>query len=154
MSVVIFSGEIHSGKTTALLNWVINREDIAGILMPGENGRRMFYDIAEKTSFPAQVDADHKNAINVGAFVFDAAAFAKANRVLEKAVSGGDSLIIIDEVGKLELKDLGFGKILETLIKKDRDLLLVVRKELLGDIIQKFGLQNARIISSIIEYQY
>jgi nucleoside-triphosphatase THEP1 len=153
MSVVIFSGEIHSGKTTALLNWVINREDVAGILMPGENGRRMFYDIAEKTSFPAQVDADHKNAINVGSFVFDAAAFAKANRVLEKA-SSGHSLIIIDEVGKLELMDLGFGEILETLIKKDRDLLLVVRKELLGDIIQKFGLQNARIISSIIEYQY
>jgi nucleoside-triphosphatase THEP1 len=152
MSIVILSREIRSGKTTELFNWVNTNKNLSGILMPDQEGRRMFYDIAERIFFPAQADANSSNTITAGPYVFDAEAFEKAGRVIEKATSDPDTLIVIDEIGKLEMEDKGFSKILYSLVEGDQDLLIVVRDSLVNAVVDKFGLADARIISSMKDY--
>jgi nucleoside-triphosphatase THEP1 len=153
MSVVIFSRDIHTGKTTELFEWLTGKYGIAGILMPDVNGSRMFYDIAGKKYFPAAVNAGHTGpTLTAGDFSFDKASFEKANALLEKELGAHHSLIIIDEVGKLEMRDEGFSKSLRMLIEKKADLLIVVRTTLLGAVIEKFGLQQARVIDALGEF--
>jgi nucleoside-triphosphatase len=152
MSVIIFSREIRSGKTSELFNWLIDKKDVAGILMPDHNGKRMFYDIKERTFFPAQAEPGQTtNIIEVGAYVFDINAFAKANEVLEKTLSSPHAWIVIDEVGKLEINDKGFSKILRSLIGENLNLLIVVRSSLVDVVKEKFSLESSRIISSLEE---
>jgi nucleoside-triphosphatase THEP1 len=152
MSVVIFSRGIRTGKTTELLKWIDSNKKVAGVLMPDQDGRRMFYDIAEKIFFPAEADPVTTNeSMNVGSFVFDAAAFRKAVSIIEKAGPSG-SLIIIDEIGKLELGEKGFSEILQQLTADDRDLLIVVRDTLLTAVVEKFRLSRARIIVNMADY--
>lgn len=152
MSVVIFSREIHTGKTTELFEWLAGKKGIGGILMPDVNGRRMFYDIATGKYFPAQVDDAHSlPTLTAGPFRFDKAAFEQANNLL---IEAGEShaLVIIDEAGKLEMRDAGFSKALRLLLDKDPDLLIVVRTGLLEAVINKFGLQQARIINTLSNF--
>jgi nucleoside-triphosphatase THEP1 len=151
MSIVIFSREIHSGKTTELFNWVQEKQNVAGILMPDRQGRRMFYDIAKGIYFPADAVQQTAETIAVGSYFFDAGAFDKANSVIEKAALDPRALIVIDEVGKLEMEDRGFSRTLTTLVADNRDLLIVVRDSLIDAVSDKFGM-SPRIITSMKDY--
>lgn len=54
--------------------------------------------------------------------------------------------IYLDEIGLLELNDQGFHTLLVELIKSDLDLILVVRLNLLEQVIQKYRFINPKII--------
>ena len=47
--IYILTGAIRTGKTTALLNWINNRNDVDGLLCPdNENGKRYFLKVKTK----------------------------------------------------------------------------------------------------------
>ena len=82
MSIYIFSNPIHSGKTTALLEWCNGQENIAGVLMPDINGNRKIFDVNTKEIFDIEcIDAANTTEplISVGRFHFYSSAFEKAN---------------------------------------------------------------------------
>jgi len=148
--IFILSGPVQSGKTTALIAWAEKRNDVYGILTPVVNGKRMFMDVFTKVQFDMEAMGEEE-PLAVGRFSFSQKNFDKAIRIIRTALQH-DGWLIIDEVGPLELRGLGFHDILkEVLAQRTAKLLLVVRenKEITHRVKTYFNLGNATCITSI-----
>ena len=110
--VVILSGDLHAGKTTALTRWIESRraagEQVAGILGPVVDGRRTLCSVAtgecrtlelgrvaeregrRDWNGAAGEDPD-PNVVVVGPYRFDRGVFAWARREIDEAASRGDT---------------------------------------------------------------
>ena len=51
-TVFILTAPIQSGKTTSLTEWIKNKTNVAGILTPVINGKRVFQNIKTGEQFP------------------------------------------------------------------------------------------------------
>ena len=147
---IILSGDIRSGKTTALQEFSDHHE-CSGALMPDIDGRRHFHLLgAEPKLLPAQATEDEKeDCIEVGRFRFYRSAFEMANNSIVNAVDQKASWIIIDEIGKLELKGEGLMRGFDYAMQnKDEEsiLLITVRSSLLIDIMTQYRLADALVI--------
>lgn len=154
--IFILTGAIRSGKTTTLLSWIKNRNDIDGLLCPdAENGKRCFLKIKSQLKIALETDIELKNeaVIEVGKFRFLESGFKKANNfLLSLSFETDNSYIIIDELGKLELNNEGLHLASETLISKfifdkKQHLILVVRDYLVDDILKHYGLSEYMILT-------
>lgn len=143
--IYILTGAIGAGKTTALMNWAKNRNDVRGILSPVVNGQRVFFDLATSEQFAMQANESETNVLKVGRFVFSKESFVKAEAVIRNAIHQ-PGWLLIDEIGPMELRGEGFYKILqEVLEKRNEPLLLVVREEMATEVNDFFKI-NALII--------
>lgn len=158
MSIIIFSRPIHSGKTTALLQWSNEQKNILGILMPDINGSRKILDIQTNAVFDIEcTDADHSNEhlTSVGKFHFYTAAFAKANLVISNALAQKPDWLVIDEAGKLELDGNGFYPAIKEAARlysnsnNSGTLLITVRDSLCADVIKFFKMKNCKVVHRI-----
>ena len=154
LNIIIFSKPIHSGKSTSLLNFTNQHKDVSGILMPVVNGKKSFYDITHNTYFEAEVcdtESFYSKTQIIGKYCFIDAAFKKANEIIIEAFQNDKSFIIIDEIGKLELRNEGLNASLQFILqssspKKNLSLLLVVRDRLLDEVIQFFQIKHYHVI--------
>lgn len=145
--IIILTAPIQSGKTTSLISWSEKRDDVYGILTPVVNGKRVFMNANTKEQFLMEAKADEAETVRIGKFVFSKSSFEKAIQVIRNAIHN-KGWLIIDEIGPLELKGEGFAGILkEVLIKRNENILLVVREGLLEQINNHFTI-NARVISN------
>lgn len=80
-----------------------------------------------------------------GAFGFDPEALAFGSNALEPA-PGAAEVVVVDEVGPLELRGLGWRNALESLLEKPIIPVLVVRKRCLGSILDHLNLRSASIM--------
>ena len=74
--VMILSGAVQSGKSTALLNSFANAPRIGGFICPDVNGQRMICFLSENRVVPFQIAAQ-ENEISIGKFSFDKNIFNK-----------------------------------------------------------------------------
>ncbi|MGF2413129.1 MAG: nucleoside-triphosphatase [Ferruginibacter sp.] len=101
--IIILTGEIQTGKTTLLQQFCLQQNNIAGILTPIVNGKRMFY-IAEKDFFAMETHGNEEQ-LAIGKYLFSTAAFTKANAILLDASKSIElKYLIIDEIGPLETR--------------------------------------------------
>lgn len=148
--VYILSDAIRTGKTTALQQWVEKTKSVTGFLSPDIDGKRMFLDIQTGKLIP--METSNKDLI-VGKYAFDTNSFKYAeNKLLEAWKTGVDEYIVIDEIGPLEIrKNLGFHNLLLQLQPEaNRDypnLFFVVRDYCLDEFIEKYGYQEAEVLS-------
>jgi nucleoside-triphosphatase len=158
MSIYIFSRPIHSGKTTELLQWCNLQENIHGILMPDVNGFRKILNIETKEIFDIEcIDIAKTNEplTSIGKFNFYTAAFEKANSIILHTLSINPYWLVIDEVGKLELKGEGFYRSVAEAVKlynnKDKpgNLLITVRDGLCEEVISFFKIKKFKIINRL-----
>lgn len=142
-NIYILACEKHSGKTTALLQWIKDKKNIAGILSPVVQEERMFYNIANGEYFTMLATA-YEETLLVGKYAFSKTAFDKANTIL---LETKNKFIVIDEIGPLELLGKGFADTLKNILlhKKYTNLLLVIRKELVNDLINFFSIDKKNI---------
>jgi len=149
--IIIFTGPVHAGKTTALMHWCERRQDIGGILTPVINGKRFFWDNAAKEFFAMEADEEEEK-IAVGKYQFRKAGFEKAiQRIKQNTYK---PWLVIDEIGPLELRGEGFAGVLKEVLEKQngrQTILLVAREQILNEVIQQFGLQQAIIIKRLSE---
>jgi nucleoside-triphosphatase THEP1/ABC-type thiamin/hydroxymethylpyrimidine transport system permease subunit len=125
--VYILSAPIQSGKTTSLINWSANRNDVYGILTPVVNGKRVFMNVNTKERFPMEAKEGEREILTVGRFAFSKNNFERAIQIIRDDISK-NGWLIIDEIGPLELAGQGFHDVLlETLRSFNGKLLLVVR---------------------------
>ena len=128
--------------------------------MPDINGQRMFFDIFSQQVFPAQCldDGAEKALITIGKYYFFANAFKKANDILLQALASNPEWLVIDEIGKLEMQGKGFyesaRKIIDSYIinyceKGNKNLLLVVRDSLVGEMVDFFRIKNYNLIDKL-----
>jgi molybdopterin-guanine dinucleotide biosynthesis protein A len=148
--VVILTGAVQSGKTTSLLNYFSKKEGVGGFICPDVNGKRMMLLMSEKRVVPFQIPQQEKS-ISIGKFAFNKDVFNKACDILVHPSTLENDVVIIDEVGPLELKEQGYYHSLKNLLenwtnKREGTLILVVREQLVNEVIAKFDLKNASII--------
>lgn len=158
MSIVIFSKPVHSGKTTTLLAWSKRQHNIAGILMPDIDGQRHMYDINSKEYFISQCihpAKENEPLVTIGRFSFYSASFSKATAVILTSLVHEPDWLVIDEIGRLEMKGSGFHDVLQEIIplyQKTRNngkLLLVIRNSLLDDVVSFFKIKDPQILDSL-----
>jgi nucleoside-triphosphatase len=156
MNVIIFSGPVHSGKTTALQQWSSNRKDVGGILMPDIDGTRKFLNIQAKDIFDAGCKFPEKcneALVSIGPYHFYESAFEQANNIL-KSTSKELKFIIIDEIGKLELQQKGLYEGTRYLLNNSsQNIILVVRDSLVKGVVTSFHLTSYILASSVEELQ-
>ena len=155
--IYILTGAIRSGKTTALLHWSKNRNDVDGLLCPDDaNGKRYFLKLKNKTIFKleAEAEAETEAIVAIGNFKFLRSAFNEANDYLILEASKTErQYLIIDEIGKLELKNEGLHVSTKALISqfKSNDnthLILVVRDYLLDAVLEHYGITECSILNT------
>ncbi|AUC82490.1 nucleoside-triphosphatase [Lacinutrix sp. Bg11-31] len=147
--IYILTGKIRSGKTSALKKWIENRNDVDGLLCPdNEVGKRYFLKVKTKEEFELETELETEEIIKIGSFKFLKSAFSTANDYLIVTASEAkNSYLIIDELGKLELKNEGLHCSAEKIIpeyefNKSEHLILVVRDYLLEDVLIKYNISQ------------
>lgn len=155
--IYILTGAIRSGKTTALLHWFKNRNDVDGLLCPDDaNGKRYFLKLKNKTIFKleAEAEAETEAIVAIGNFKFLRSAFNEANDYLILEASKTErQYLIIDEIGKLELKNEGLHVSTKALISQFKSngnthLILVVRDYLLDAVLEHYGITECSILTT------
>jgi nucleoside-triphosphatase THEP1 len=146
--IFILSGEINSGKTTRLANWLENRTDVGGILTPKFNSERVFQDAASGKTWPMEASENEKQLL-VGRYRFSAAGFQKAQSVLESALlNPAIRFLVVDEIGPLELRNEGFAAFLRTALSflenhQEKNLILVIRNSLVEQVKDHFQIRDS-----------
>lgn len=153
--IYILSGNIRTGKTTALLEWSKGREDLDGVLCPdASDGKRYFLKIKSQEIVPLEVSIDSNEVITIGNFRFLKSSFKTANEFLiSTKLIRNSKYLIIDELGKLELQNEGLHEAAKKMIPiyesdKNHHLILVIRTSLLEDIIQKYKIEDFKLIQT------
>ena len=140
-NIFIVTGPINSGKTTRLMEWCKNRNDVYGILTPKINGKRVFVDVATGDQFEMEAQENEENVLSIGKYIFSVAGFDRAKNILRNATNRKNGWLIIDEVGPLELKGEGFNAELKELLVSMEDslrVIIVVRESLVEQVITYF----------------
>jgi nucleoside-triphosphatase THEP1 len=162
-SLRILTGPVRSGKTTSLLGCLSGRPGVSGVLCPDVDGFRRLYDIERGTYHQLQIDpcAEHPqgDCVSVGRYVFSHESFAVARVILRRALETGPRLLVVDEVGKLELRGSGYEPLVSEIVAASAahacsPVLLVVRDSLVREVASTFGIEGYATLdtASVGEY--
>lgn len=156
-AVTILSGPCQSGKTTLLsaLANLLRKEylTVAGILAVGlweKNVRSGFnlIDLTDGSTTPLSHRIPDEGLHDGIPFVFYETGFEAGMNALSPEKCRGADVVIIDEVGFLELQGKGWASCLPRLLEIDGKVhVWAVRGKILGKVRSAWGLENAQIIS-------
>ncbi|MEI2693784.1 MAG: nucleoside-triphosphatase [Saprospiraceae bacterium] len=137
MAIYVLTGEIGSGKTTALFNEIKGQINIGGFLSPFRNQIRQFYFIRNGLYMPMEQLGEHYNTdLVVGKYIFDSKAFNLAKVQFALDWDSSLDLLVLDEFGPLEFKNQGLLPELNPYLKAAQEntkqnMLIVVRNTLM-----------------------
>jgi len=152
--IFLITGEIAAGKTTCIKMLIDkfqeNNISVSGIYSARqkENGETSGYDVVSiatgKQERFLRIEGDISQK-RIGSFYLYKDGLDAGNRALENCTS---DLVIIDEIGNLELAGDGWVAATEQLIKHPKNhLILVVRKGVTKQIVEKFHIQPQFIMN-------
>jgi nucleoside-triphosphatase THEP1 len=138
--ILVLTGPVHAGKTTflerACRRWSERGLSCAGFLSPAVTGADggSGYDLLELPAGPRRPylrRGDGPGAERTGPFVFAAGALERARSILRDP--GRADLLVVDEVGPLELGGGGLWPDLSEAVRRPgRTSLLVAREAIIG----------------------
>ena len=117
---------------------------VAGIACPGmwEKGRRSGFALLELDTGNKMPLARRVDGLRPVPFLFDARGLEKGDLALSEKRCKNAGVVVIDEVGKIELAGGGWAGALERLLALDGPVLLwVVRTRLVDQVKSRFGVQ-------------
>ncbi len=138
--IYIFTGPIRSGKTTSLLNWSMDRDDVGGFLTPDSASGRVLVTLPEASVHPMETDTAEE-VYEVGRFCFAQKAFQMATQHVESQLDDAHiRYVILDEIGKLELRGSGHHALLKTTLSlsSEKIIVLVCRDSLVVDVRKRY----------------
>lgn len=155
--IFVYSGPLHSGKTTRLEQWIKKTPAVDGILTPVIKDKRHIKFI--KTGEMYQLETDSQDAAffqQIGKYKFRTDVFQKARKFLINLIDNTPAWIVIDEIGFLELDGHGFEPVVSELIHKldsakDVHILIVVRDYLKEKVMDYYKLDANKVIDFILE---
>lgn len=153
--IFIVTGSIGQGKTT-FIQKIIENFQSKGIALGGIYSPRVMqgkttvgYDIIdintnERESFLRQ---DYTgNNLKIGRFNINLQGLQKGVKAIKKSSNNNIQIIIIDEVGVLELENKGWAKNIEEIIRNSQNhVLLVIRDSFVEKVIKKWEIKNYQI---------
>lgn len=152
--ILIITGEVNSGKTSTVEKLISNlyaeQKTIGGVYSKGlfSGKEKIGFKLIDIKSGDAKqlasIQFDNNFNLNHGKYYFKPEVFEEYNT---KILSVFDSdVIIIDEVGKLELVEKGFFPSVQYLINDfTGKIIMVVRKSLAKKVLKKFHLKQEDI---------
>jgi nucleoside-triphosphatase THEP1 len=148
-STFILSGSVHSGKTTRLIKWLKDKNNVQGIISPIIDGKRFLVSIQSDEKRKLEIDpgSSQENVIKVGNYIFDKSVFVWACKIILNSIQTNPDWLIIDEVGPLELHGEGLARAVNEIFS-EKDYLLktnvvfVVREQLLKDFLSHYDLSK------------
>lgn len=143
--IFILTGKIKSGKTTWLDKWCAKEKSVAGILQPVINDKRHIKSISTGEIRQLETDKNHTDSIQIGNYFLNKSILEWAKISLLADAAMKTEWLVVDEFGKLELKNIGLEPVITFLIndlelREKTKLILVVRDYLLADFLNKFNL--------------
>jgi len=155
--VIIITGAVNSGKTTLLQQFLSHIEKspykVNGVVAEGvwhkgdKNGYDAFFLFSGKRQQLCRKGLS--SPLNIGPFGFNEEVFISGEKSL--SAEQNSALTILDEIGRLELAGKGWAATLSNLLLRGNRLLIVVRYDFIGKVIQKFSLTNYAIINTETE---
>jgi len=154
----IVTGSVGSGKTTFVKNLIDifrkNKMEVGGIISEKviSDSQITGYDLVnvgngEKEVFLRQNEECGSDTI--GRYTICPEGLKFGNNILGSLVMPGNRIVVIDEVGLLELQDRGWAESIDNLLgKPGKNLLLVVRNTFVDKVISKWDLKNAIIFNA------
>jgi nucleoside-triphosphatase THEP1 len=153
--VFILTGSIGQGKTTYLQK-LINFFQHKGITIGGIYSPRVLkdketigYDIidintAEREIFLRQ--ASYPDEMKIGRFNIHLEGLKKGIKAIQSSNNQNTKMVIIDEVGLLELQNQGWAKNIEELVRNSQNhILLVIRDSFIEKVVEKWTLNNYQV---------
>lgn len=153
--VVIITGDVHSGKTTfaqmIVADLLEQKIRIAGFFSVGinENGLRTGFNLVDiGSSNQIELCSDKKNEkrLKFGRYYFNSDAISFGNEILNSNNISDKQLIVIDEVGHLELNGKGWSNAIENITRNNTvPQLWIVRISLVQKCSRRWNIGNAYI---------
>jgi nucleoside-triphosphatase THEP1 len=146
--VKILTGQVHSGKTTKLMQWAASKKNIDGILQPVIDEKRFIYHIGSRTLkiLETAENISENELIIIGKYKFRKSVFDWSQNILVDCLDRNLDWIIIDEIGPLELEGKGLepviSKIFNQINKLSENLLCVVRDSILEKFVEHYRLES------------
>jgi len=154
-TIFIITGEIGEGKTTFAQQVVHDLRKkglaIAGFLAPGidDNGKRNGFrlsDLSTGVEVELCTRIQHESWIQTGPFYFNPEGLKRGHELLQAEQAKEKQLIVIDEIGPLELNDRGWADSIETLCRESIvPQMWIVRKGLVSAVARKWNAGNVWI---------
>lgn len=160
--ITIITGKINSGKTTNIIthfelnrvgDGIISRKIMIEDRVYGFNGVRLSTNyeflmmIHDQFSNPnPNIDAIFKYAYDIGPYHVLQNGLDYIDIAYHDIISNHISPVFFDEVGMLELQDLGFATYINQALENDLDIVMTVREDLISKITQKFSIENFEIV--------
>ncbi len=153
--VFIISGSVGQGKSlfcSRLADLLIAKNvKIGGIISRRivENDSTIGYDLIEidtHKEIPFLRLRTDENEAGIGKFTFVGDVVEQGNRIIRRYI-GSNSVIFVDEVGRLELKNGGWHDALTEILPGFKGVLVMsVRKDYVEEVIEKYGITRFQII--------
>jgi nucleoside-triphosphatase THEP1 len=149
--IILYTGPVKSGKSTALMSLTQQRKDICGILSPRIDEKKYLYNIQTGESRMLEADAglSHTEIVSVGKYKFRQDVFNWGKEVLKSAFQSTASYIIIDEIGPLEFEGKGLSpavdEIINTSSAQSKNLIIVVRESLTTEFFEYFQIDRSEV---------
>jgi len=153
--VFIVTGAVGEGKTAwlAKLEGLLKEKELkaGGILALRimEEGKVIGYDITDIRTGDRTPFLRHTGDATVGVerFTMDPSGYRAGEKALDPHSNRSMNVVIVDEVGPLELRGEGWSEMIRGLIHETRAILiLAVRKNLAGEVTERFSISPAEII--------
>ncbi|MFP4025641.1 MAG: nucleoside-triphosphatase [Thiohalospira sp.] len=153
--VFIITGSIGQGKTT-FIQKIIQNLDSKGIAVGGIYSPRVMqgnttvgYDIIDINTNEREVFLRQNFAgknTKIGRFNINLQGLQKGVKALKKTTNTNTKIVVIDEVGRLELENNGWAKNIEELIHNSQNhILLVIRDRFVEKVIEKWEIENYHV---------
>lgn len=139
----ILTGPVDSGKTSRLLEFSKGNPLIGGFCSPKKFGKRWLYFLSTGLELSMEDFENESETISVGRFIFSKSVFPFAIKQFEIDLTKENlKLLIVDELGLLELRREGFFSLMEILKMPHtkKEFLVVIRSSLLDDFQKVFSL--------------
>jgi nucleoside-triphosphatase THEP1 len=154
--IIIITGGIGQGKTTQVQKIVASLKEknipVGGILCPRimENGLTIGYDIVDigtNKREPFLRNNIDEGLQKIGKYSIFPQGLEKGISVLAESAADNCSLVVIDEVGKLELNNQGWSANIAELVNGSSVLLFAVRDSFTEQVIQKWNLKDYSVFT-------
>ena len=155
-SVFIITGETGSGKTTFLLKLIeelrgkaLSIAGFAALSVPedGPSGSFNILDLVSGKILPLASRRFTEGWEQSGKFYFNPEGILMGKNILEDPLILNNDLIVVDEIGPFELDGKIWAESITRLLTRQCcSILLVVREQLLAQVIKKWSLKDAMII--------
>jgi len=153
----VLTGPVQGGKTSLLKERIALLKKggirVMGFICPGtiSQGRRSEFQL-ENIHTGQRVamgsEKEKKGWVKYRRFYFNPEAFSQGKAWIEKAVSEQADLLVIDEVGPMELEGMGWSEILDFLENKTGVFQLwIVRQQILPEVLGKWKIPEDQIFT-------